>query len=85
MSIEIFPDAAVSPEVLMHRLLEDMSGTKGVIVLSVDGHGAVQVYTSQITLHDLAYAALTLQSYAARTIDGDAPDGTTYRKPPEAG
>jgi hypothetical protein len=81
MSIEIMPGAAVSPEVLLHRLLEDMSDTKGVIVLSVDPHGAVQVYTSQITLHDLAYAALKLQSYAAKTIDGDTPDGTEYRKP----
>jgi hypothetical protein len=81
MSIEILPGAAVSPEVLMHRLLEDMSETKGIIVLSVDAYGAVQVYTSQITLHDLAYAALKLQSYAAKTIDGDAPDGTEYRTP----
>lgn len=79
--IEILPGAPISPEVLLHRCLEDMSETKGVIVLRVDQHGAVEVYTSRITLHDLAYAALKLQSYAAKTIDGDAPEGTEYLAP----
>lgn len=79
--IEIFPGAPVSPEVLLHRLLEHMQETKGVIVLAVNEHGAVQIYTSCITLNNLAYASLKLQSYAAKVIDGEPPDGAEYFTP----
>lgn len=81
MSIEILPGAACAPEVLLHRCLEDMSQTKGVIVLTVNEHGAVEIYTSQITLNNLAYAALKLQSYAAKSIDGEPPEGAEFFAP----
>mgnify|MGYP006921417719 CR=1 FL=1 len=81
MGIEILPGAPVSPEVLLHRLLEDMSQTKGVIVLSLDENGAVQIYTSQITLSSLAYATMRLQSYATKSIDGEPPEGAEFFAP----
>lgn len=83
MSIEILPGSAMAPEVLLHRLLEDMSETKGVIVLRLNEHGAVDIRMSQITLYQLAYAAIRLQVYAQRAIDPDTepPEGAEFFGP----
>ena len=82
MSIERFPDAACSPEVLLHLVLEDMSDVKGAIVLTVNEHGAVEIYTCQITLGELALAAIKFQNYATTVIAGNPPEGTDIRVPP---
>lgn len=78
MTVKLLPGAALSPEVLFHQCLQDMSDTSKAIVLCIDPDGAIEIFTSRISMHDLAYAALKLQSYAAKTIDGDAPQGTDY-------
>lgn len=84
MSVELLPGAQCTPEVLMHMCLQNMSDTTGVIVLKIDGHGAVDICMSRISLRDLAYASLQLQIHTVETVSGDLPDGTDLIVPPGA-
>lgn len=83
MSIEILPGSSIAPDVLLHRLLEDMSETKGIIVLRLNEHGAVDICMSRVTLNSLAYATLRLQAHTQRTIDPDLgpPEGVEFSGP----
>ena len=84
MGIERFPGSPCSPDVLLHLMLEDMSDVKGVVVLTVDKHGAVETYTCQVTLGELALSAVSFQNYVTKVVSGDPPDGTDLRIPPES-
>ena len=56
-------------------------GVKGVIVLKIDENSAVDISMSNISLTELAYAAMRLQGHAQRCIDPDSapPEGQEFR------
>lgn len=81
MTVALLPGARLSPEVLLHQVLQSMDGVKGVIVLKVDEDGGVDICMSSISLTELAYAAMRLNIHAQRTIDPDSapPEGQEFR------
>lgn len=84
MTVELLPGARLSPDVHLHMCLQNMEGVKGVIVLKIDEHGAVDISTSNITVTELAFASLNLQIHTAEVVSGRPPEGTDLIKPPGA-
>lgn len=86
MTIELLPGARLTPQVLLHQVLQNLEGVKGIIVLKVGETGAVDIVNSAITLHELAYAATQLQIHTNKVIgpDENLPEGTSLRPPPGA-
>lgn len=84
MTVELFPGAALAPDVLLHQCLQDMEGVESAIVLKIDADGGVQISMSRMTLMTLAYAAMKLRLYADDVVSGRPPDGTDVIRPPGA-
>lgn len=84
MTIELLPGTRLAPDVHLHMCLQNMQGVKGVIVVKIGEHGAVDISTSNITVSELAFASLNLQLYTADVVNGRPPEGTDLIKPPGA-
>ena len=82
--VVLLPGAALAPDVLLHQVLENMAGIKGVIVLKINEHGAVEVCNSRLSLYELAYAAMIFELYAKDCVSGNPPDGVGMFVPPGA-
>lgn len=77
MSVELMPGTRLSPQVHLAMVAEQLDGVKGLIVLKVDEHGAVDVSMSCLSLSDVAYASLILHLHAADLAKGTPPEGAT--------
>lgn len=80
MTIEVLPGAQLSPEALLHLVLQNMKGVKGVIVLKVAEHGGVDISMCGISMVELSYAAMRLHGHVQRCIDPDVapPEGQEF-------
>jgi hypothetical protein len=76
MTIELMPGAPLAPDVLLHQCLQTLEGTKAVIVLKVDEHGAIGIAMSRMTMHELVYASTMLRLYVDDVVTGNVPEGT---------
>ena len=75
--LRLMPGVKCSPTVMLHMALEDMSKTRGVVLLTMGTDDCVEVYTSCMSIADLAFATMKLQIHLTEIMKGETPEGTT--------
>lgn len=67
--IERLPSAKLTTETLLHMALEDATNMEGLVLICKDQHGHMWSAWTQMSVADLAMAALHLQKEAMDVIE----------------
>ena len=71
MSIDLLPGAVLTPTVLLHQTLSSADRIAGVIVITTDPDGIVDVSWSNMTRAQMAFAAMRFMDKAQEVLRGD--------------
>lgn len=79
--VELFPGTRLTPEVLLHQTMEDLSDCQAMVIIKMRKDDTVDVSMSCLSMANLAFMTLMLQLHTVKTVQSDPPEGARIFAP----